>query len=199
MTVEALAFIFGCLLIFAAISGRDITVRELTIPALPPIPRALCGLLGGLLMAVGFGVIQPRQTGGTDKAHTPWGRAREEPQAGYCPPPPSAILPAASGVELRDRLGDNQEFERIDVYLSGRGVGTLCVDRARPISTLVLPLSEKAERYRLSGSEMTRHPAGDESRTVTGEGMLDLRKPARYAIRAGGSTNSVERVRLEPY
>lgn len=54
MSVHFVAFTAGIALIITAIFGGGFEVKEAKVPLLRPIPRALCGLFGGMLLYVYF-------------------------------------------------------------------------------------------------------------------------------------------------
>jgi hypothetical protein len=52
ITLQTLTFGLGCVLLVLAIVGGGLEVKEVKIPVLPVLPRALSGMFGALLIAL---------------------------------------------------------------------------------------------------------------------------------------------------
>ena len=189
MTPQTAAFLLGCALVVIAIMGGGITAREITIPSLRPIPRVLCGAVGTGLVVIGLN-LYPLVRPASANAGTP------SPCKGLGPAFVSANQPV---VEVTDRLGDNQVFERVDLFVGDRSAGTLCVDRKKPSARILIPLSGKEEPYSAKGTETTNRSTGPQTRTVEGAGTIDLSRSGRYSIRSEPSSETVEQVYLRAY
>jgi hypothetical protein len=189
MTPQTAAFLLGCALVIIAIMGGGITAREITIPPLAIVPRLMCGVVGAALVVVGLNLL-PMLRPATAAATT----------ASACKGLEPAFATASQPVvEITDRLGDNQQFERIDFFVADRGVGTLCVDRKAPSARILIPLTGKEEPYAVKGTETTNRTTGPQTRAIEGEGTIDLRRPGRYSIRTNESSETVQRIYLRPY
>jgi hypothetical protein len=191
MSTDAIELLFGAGLLVAAILGGGFTVKEINIPPLKPVARVLCSMLGALLVLASLKLIPP--TTSIAKAgpsiHCRNARSTGGPLSG----------PA---VQITDRLGTDQKYERIDIAISGNGVGTLCVEEGSEdssLSSIWIPLTSRQETWSATGSEETTLSSGDRTRSIRGEGAIDLQHPGRYSIRTQDSTEAVENIRLTAY
>ena len=190
MSVPAIALLIGMGLIISAIIGGGFTVRDTTIPKLPPIPRVLCGVVGSLAVAFGLNIL-PLPAAGTTAQRT-----------SYCSNlPPNSVPATTPGVEISDQLGEQQEFERVDLSIGGRLVGTLCVEGGSEGSerrVIRVPLTGREEAWTATGSEARTLRRGRRVRTIQGSGTINLRESGSYSVRivADGSTDVVQTIWL---
>lgn len=226
MSTQTVAFLVGIGLLFVAILGGGITAKDVTIPPLPILPRLLCGVLGAVLFVFGLGLTSvflqmassqdsPSQNGSdaassdgarrdqtgssrSSSGRSDAGRSRSA-QSRHCQNPPSQSAHDAAAIEISDRLGPGQVYERIDLTVAGSAAGTLCVDRSAPQASIWIPPAGPDAAWRASGSEATALSGGVRVRTIEGEGTLDLSAPARYSVRSGQSTPTVQQIWLRPF
>ena len=182
--VETLAFLLGAALLVVAAIGGDVTVWNVRVPKLPIVPRVLCGLLGGVLLLAG------------PLSFLPGARPPTPEICGSLPPNPSP--PNVPAVEITDRLGERQEFERVDITIGSRLVGTLCVEEGRERDSIRVPLTGGEAAWSATGSEAGRLRGQRRVRSIQGTGRIDLREPASYSVRivADGSSDSVQTIWL---
>jgi hypothetical protein len=97
--------------------------------------------------------------------------------AAAAPEPPEApAAPARPGLRmarLSDTLNEQQEYERIQVFVGGRQVGLIAVDRNNRRQIINVEVAE-GDEYTLVGSEASRYPDGSlRIRTIRGGGTFD--------------------------
>jgi hypothetical protein len=167
MKMDVLSYIFGIVLLFLAIVGGGFEVRELKVPRVGRIARAVSGVTGVLFLLIGFAV------------------------SGAASPNPSPTpAPVSSGdmtgpihLTMQDQLGEGQITEQIAVHVDGRMVGTLTVDEVNPASTLTVTLP-KAGQYDYSLDSTTVFDDGEGPIEVPGHGAgtLDARDGAALSV-----------------
>jgi hypothetical protein len=91
-------------------------------------------------------------------------------------PPEAPAAPARPGLRmarLSDTLNEQQEFERIQVFVGGRQVGLIAVDGNNRRQIINVEVAD-GDEYTLVGSEATRYPDGSlRTRTIRGGGTFD--------------------------
>ncbi|HEX8625606.1 MAG TPA: hypothetical protein VF782_11070 [Allosphingosinicella sp.] len=188
LSVEAIAFLFGCALLVVAIVGGGISFKGTRIPKLPMVPRVLCGLVGLGLVLTGLKVINLPSS------------PERPPRPRHCQNlPPNNVPPNTPSVTITDRLGDNQDYERIDMSIDGRLVGTLCVEEGRESDKIVVPQVNREAQWSATGSEQRKlRDKTVRLRSIQGRGSIDLTQAGSYSVRivADGSSDSVQVVWL---
>jgi hypothetical protein len=64
LSIQTVTFLLGCGLLIIAILGGGLEIKEVKIPTLPSLPRAMSGLFGALLVALAL--IKPALLPGAD-------------------------------------------------------------------------------------------------------------------------------------
>jgi hypothetical protein len=95
------------------------------------------------------------------------------PAAGAPVPAPAPPREGVRTVRLSDELGPGQEYERVQVIVSGRQVGLIALDRDHRRQIVGVEIQE-GDEYTLIGSEASRQADGTvRVRTVRGSGTFD--------------------------
>lgn len=201
MSLQTLAFLLGCGLIIVGIVGGGIEAREVKVPKLSPIPRFLSAVFGVGLVFGAVGGLSGYAGGPPDSsaANAAPVAAVANSAAPVAPLPAAPLPPAANGpaenaaapaaeppeapaaparegvrsVRLSDELGPDQEYERIQVIVSGRQVGLIALDRDHRRQIVSVEI-EEGDEYTLIGSEASRQADGSvRVRTIRGSGTFD--------------------------
>lgn len=172
MGATEVVFFLGCALVIIGILGGGMEVKEIKIPPLSTLPRLLSGVFGVILLTLAYsGIPNPGPA-------TP-GPVAPTANTSFAAPAPTS---SERFVTIMDKLGDGQEFERIEVFIAGQRVGEVVVDQRRTTNSIRIPVSDRTELYTLEGSEATRRPQGVVTRSIKGDGRIDLRMPKTFNL-----------------
>ena len=98
-SVSVAAFVFGMVLVLAAIVGKDLKIAAIEMPALSRGTRLLAGLTGLVLLYVGlFDPIKPAAPSPPPADATP--TVSVSPTATTVPPTPTVLLPTATDLPI---------------------------------------------------------------------------------------------------
>jgi hypothetical protein len=163
----------GVLLLFAAIIGGGLEIKELKIPKIDKTPRILTALLGmGLVMCGGVvGLVafansaQPTPTmdmrGYVTVSAQPTmdmsGYVTISPQAtmdmrGYVTvsPRPTTVVVDSASVVIHDHLGKQEIYEAVDIVIGGVKRGSIIIGTSRPSDSITITMAPGAYSYSLA-------------------------------------------------
>jgi hypothetical protein len=162
MRIEWISFAFGVLLLFVAIVGGGFELRELKVPRVGRVARAVSAVAGLCFLGLGIPAL-----------------ATADPPR----PPPSAEAMTID-FTIHDQLDDDQVTEQVAVHVDGRMVGTLTVDVAHPHSELTVTVP-KPGQYSYTLTSRTLFDINGQPVEVpgSGSGHVDVTAGTSLAIR----------------
>jgi hypothetical protein len=180
MSLELLIVGGGIILLVAAALGGGFEAREIKIPPLEGGSRAICAVVGIGMVAFGMSLRENPQS--TENPSSPTFTAVNFQQ----PMKEVSTVPQSVTARLIDRLYSDQVEENVDVYIGGKLVASLRVDRNKPVTTAeVLFPSEGAYPYRIVGTERYQRSNGVNIRPFSGEGMISVKEGSALALYGG--------------
>ena len=170
-----LSAVFGIGLVVGAVGGLSGYAGPPDSSAANAAPVAAAANSAGPVAASAEPVASPPAA----PAATPPPAATDPALAAAAPAAEPAEAPAAPArpglrmARLSDTLGEQQEYERIQVFVGGRQVGLIALDRNNRRQIINVEVAE-GDEYTLVGSEASRYPDGSlRIRTIRGGGTFD--------------------------
>ena len=188
MTPELFAIGGGVVLLILAALGGGIEAKEVKVPQISSGSRALCAIAGIALVSTGVYLKAAPTT----------------PSAAVAVTRPSSPEPTATNqvrFTIADRLGDNQLYEIIEVFIEGKKVGALEISRANPVAVLEITLPTPNDyQYRLSGKLREQKGENDEVYLLTGSGTIQASKGNAYYVEVRSKENfsAIASLKLSP-
>jgi len=187
VSVQAIQFLIGCILLALAILGGGVEVKELKIPPLSATARVLIAVLGLICVGIALAQSSDRLT------------AASQGSGNDIAVSPTPSTTAAEAV-ISDRLGRRQINQVTEVFIDGEPVGTLRLSENRPTAAIRVPATGRDVRYLLTGSESRRIDGQVQQNTLSGEGVVRFDPESHFCIRATPAAAEQNRllIRLAP-
>jgi hypothetical protein len=182
ISVHSLTFLLGCVLIVVAIIGGGFEITQIRIPKVGFIARTMAAIFGSILLLVSMG--NPEFFSGMNDASS--SRRGSTSSGGEINLSPKPEIQEAFYITIYNEAVGNQIFERINVDLSGQGVGQLVSDRNRPLSSTYVKLIGRYHNYRISGISIIQVGSRQHTRIVSGEGVIDARESSQFELFVDG-------------
>ena len=180
MTIEAISFIFGILLIGTSLLGGGFQAREINVPKIGNTGRIVCAVLGGAFIVLGI-VLNPAPKSANSAEST------TNPKEGD----------NWIGFQVINRLGEKQVSEQVRVVIDGQVKGTITVSELHPQADLLVSIP-RAGRYHYQLIVSTVF-MGKNNELVdvdgAGEGYINVTNGAIYELE-GNMSGGIWRVAL---
>lgn len=165
MKAETIVLVLGGLLLLSAVVGGGFEVKEVKIPRISGWARALAGIAGALLLAVGISMSNPPP----------------DP-----PGPDNGGVPDHGSVtfSLLDELGEGQVSEQVRVLIDGRERGTLTVNDRFPSARIRIDVPKAGQYgYDLEATAQFRDANGQVYEIVgVGQGIVAVEDGKTYKL-----------------
>lgn len=189
MTIEALSFIFGCILILIGIIGGGFEVKELKIPKVAWLTRIIAIIAGIAFLGLGFEFqgIKQEQTA-----------SHQENEASVQKSVPSSSDTAPKNEEISikilNRLGPQQIAEEIQIFIEGRLAGNLLVDQQNTLDSAKIKVPAIGScNYTIVASGVFMGPFGPYRANGRGDGMIEVEEGNEFEV-----TKTLNGLRLIP-
>ena len=175
MTIEVLGFIFGCILVLIGIIGGGLEVKELKIPKVG-WPTRILAIIGGIVF-ISFGFIFPDD-------EPPSRRGNDVPVEERTPQLPQAAKDENVEFTVVNELGLGQISEDVQIYIEGRLVGELLVDKEHNMVSIKINVSSSGSYpYVILADGVFVNQFGQLYRSrCRGDGVIEVNEGAVFRV-----------------
>lgn len=176
MTVEFIVFALGALLLLIGIIGGGFELKEIKIPPVGRIARALSSMAGVILILMGISMVAQSSPG------------NQQPSAN-----PTETQSAAITFKIFDVIGPGQLNERVTVLLDGKRVGDLVVSSESSYSEITVTVPEAGQySYSIEATANFFDAATGNIFPYTGigQGMIQVDNGSSFMLAGSISGNS---------
>lgn len=172
MTIEFIVFALGALLLLIGVIGGGFELKEIKIPPVGWIARALSSMAGVILILVGISMVAQSAPNNQSPSANPSLNPVEEQS--------SAVT-----FKIFDALGPDQLSERVTVLLDGQRVGDLVVNSQSSYAEITVTVPE-AGQYSYSVEAMANFFDATTGRTFpytgVGQGMIQVGNGSSFRL-----------------
>lgn len=169
-SIGTITFFVGLALMVIAIFGGGLEIKEVKIPSMGRIARAISFAIGCGLLALSLMAPQYLQRLSSD-------------------PSPPATVTTTSSISVPDRsfylfnvLGTDQESERVEVIVDGNTIGVLDIDKVKTTAGITYRTKKETANYSIKGAQIYKIGDDVKSYQLTGDGVLQVTEGARFRL-----------------
>jgi hypothetical protein len=178
-SVNTVTFFLGLALMVVAILGGGLEIKEVKIPSMGRLARAVSFVIGCGLLALALAEPEYLDRLATNSS----------------PATTNAVSAQDRSLYLFNVLDPNQESEKVEVTIDGNPAGVLDIDKIKTTAGITYRTKKETVHYSIKGAQMYRLSKEVHSYQLTGDGDLHVVDGARYQLWAkqeSGSQKIVE-------
>jgi hypothetical protein len=187
-SVGTIVFFVGLALMILAVLGGGLEVKEVKIPSMGRIARAVTFGIG--LALLGLSLAEPEYLQRLSANLGP------HPDKATSRPERTDSRPEKT-VYFFNSLDPDEESNRVEVFVNGESVGSLNIEKANPTASITYKTKRLRIEYAIKGAQLIR--AGGDIKTfeLIGQGQLDVLDGNRYRLWLDKIVGSQKKVMLK--
>jgi hypothetical protein len=168
-SIGTVTFLVGLALMVLGILGGGLEIKEVKIPSMGRLARAISFAIGAGLLALSL--MTPEYLHRLSSNLT----ASSEESTG-------SVTGQDKSFYLFNVLDPGQESEKVEVIIEGKSVGLLDIDKVKTTAGITYKTKKEAVSYKIKGAQIYKFGTDVRSFQLIGDGILQVVDGARYRL-----------------